>query len=93
VGDYDRIVSMYLLLLNRYVAEFNTSSRMGTGISYIPLIRPGGFSVLRKFAYLKEGRLPGPEDDPGGWKSLETVNIHVTIFGRRSTSVLSTVSG
>jgi hypothetical protein len=58
---------------------------------YVALAKPGPPSLLRQLAYQENSPLAGPDVDPEGWKTLETVTIQGKIFDTRVVTVKCSV--
>lgn len=58
---------------------------------YIPLIRPDPASDKRQLAYHEGTPVPGPEDDPEGWKVLGPFTMSGSILNERKVEVTGKV--
>ena len=58
----------------------------------MPRIKPDPPSALRRSAYQSETPIPGPHQDPEGWKTLPPILINGTVFSHRSVQIKCTVS-
>ncbi|KAL4248690.1 hypothetical protein ABKN59_006343 [Abortiporus biennis] len=54
--------------------------------------RPSQPSILRQISYLEQTPLVGPEGDPDGWKTLDSVQIQGTFFRTRPIEATCTLS-
>ena len=54
---------------------------------YIPLIRPDPASDKRQLAYYQGSPIPGPENDPDGWKILDPFIMSGSILNHRQVEV------
>ena len=64
---------------------------LGTVVGYLPIIRPGPPSMARQLAYLQNTPLPGPDDDPDGWHSLDPLHVRGSVFSTREVTARCTV--
>lgn len=66
--------------------------RIGTVISFTPIIRPPDFPDARKVAYLNNAPLPGPDMHPNIWEYLPPIQLPGRIFRMRTIYPRLTVS-
>ncbi|KAI0787753.1 hypothetical protein C8Q74DRAFT_1253711 [Fomes fomentarius] len=76
----------YLLVVRVNRAGLRAGSKLVVPIRYIPLARPCAPTILRQLAYRQNAPVVGPEDDPDGWKTLESITVEGTLFKTFKTS-------
>lgn len=60
---------------------------------WAPAIEPPPFFGARRKAYANgSDAVPGPEDDPDGWETLDPVTVSGEVFGQRKVEFQYTVS-
>lgn len=67
-------------------------NRIDTAFAYVPYTKPESPSLLRQLAYTERCPLPGPEADPGGWKTFVPVVARGTLLPDHPVNVECTVS-
>ncbi|KAI0701346.1 hypothetical protein BC835DRAFT_1411493 [Cytidiella melzeri] len=85
-------VVLYRLVATITSGTFLPDYTLETGITYIPLIKPGPPSPVRQLAYQQNCPLVGPDGDPEGWHTLPPLTMTGTMFGDRTVEVESTLS-
>jgi hypothetical protein len=73
----------YDLTVRIYRTKLRSDSRINTPFAYIPHTKPEPLSLLRQAAYRENSLLPGPDADPEGWKTTQTVVTRGTLFTTR----------
>ncbi|KAF7977287.1 hypothetical protein HWV62_4249 [Athelia sp. TMB] len=73
-------------------SKLRADDKLGTLMTYMPRIKPDPPSALRRSAYQNETRIPGPHQDPEGWKTLPSILINGTVFSHRSVQIKCTLS-
>lgn len=74
----------YKIVVTLKRGSFARPSRsLSTSFGYIPLSFAGPPSLQRQMSYTEGAPVPGPEEDPEGWKVLPTVTIKGTITKSR----------
>ncbi|KZP19026.1 hypothetical protein FIBSPDRAFT_744509 [Athelia psychrophila] len=82
----------YEIVVHVRKGRLRPDSRLGTLIAYYPRIKPDPPSLLRQLAYTNDSLIPGPSQDPAGWKTLEPKIITGTLFGVRRVEISCTLS-
>ncbi|PFH53152.1 hypothetical protein AMATHDRAFT_55616 [Amanita thiersii Skay4041] len=72
--------------------KLRANSQIKTAFGFVPSTRPSPFSVPRQLAYQQGTPLPGPLDDPEGWKILRPVSARGIMFKSRKVEVRCTFS-
>lgn len=65
--------------------------RLSTVFAFTPFTRPGPFSEARQAAYRFKHPIPGPDQDPEGWTSLQQVDIEGSVFSSRKVHAMCRV--
>ncbi|KAJ7041041.1 hypothetical protein C8F04DRAFT_187597 [Mycena alexandri] len=81
----------YYIELRIIRGKFRPDDKSIARFAYFSMQQPNRASPLRELAYRNHTKVPGPSLDPGGWHTLEPVQIRGTIFGARSVDVKCTV--
>lgn len=66
--------------------------RLSTVFAFTPFTYPDPFSEARQAAYRYNRRIPGPDEDPNGWVSLEPIEVRGTVFSARTIDAILKVS-
>ncbi|KAJ7779266.1 hypothetical protein B0H16DRAFT_809918 [Mycena metata] len=88
---FSRAKIEYYVELRIIRGKFRSDDRSIAHFTYFSMQRPNRASTLREVAYRNHSNLPGPSLDPGGWHTLQPVQICGTIFGARSVDAKCTV--
>ncbi|KAI0761342.1 hypothetical protein BD413DRAFT_647290 [Trametes elegans] len=86
-----RVHIQYQVIVTVHRSRFRMDSTLSTVVGYCPIIRPDAPSPLRQIAYLEGTPLIGPDGDPDGWKRLEPLRIHGSLFSTRDVEASCTV--
>ncbi|KAI0366529.1 hypothetical protein BV20DRAFT_951982 [Pilatotrama ljubarskyi] len=65
---------------------------LGSVVGYCPVIRPVAPSIARQIAYMENSPLIGPEGDPEGWRCLEALRVHRSVFSTLTVEATCTLA-
>lgn len=84
------VVYRFTIVIGR--GRLRSDSRIDTAFAYVPYTKPESPSLLRQLAYTERCPLPGPEADPGGWKTFVPVVARGTLLPDHPVNVECTLS-
>ncbi|KAH9925011.1 uncharacterized protein BXZ73DRAFT_50171 [Epithele typhae] len=87
-----RVHIQYQLIATVHRRRFRVDSTLGTVVGYRPRIRPGEPSIARQIAYLENTPIPGPDEDPDGWKWLASLPVRGSVFSTRTVDATCTLA-